>query len=95
VVDVLWRRYHSWGKLRAEVTGPTEALARATGLFEDEGVAAFVAGALEQVVEISGGVEVVVEPTSRELEYRIVWAIPDAGDESVGKAHTLTAPRAG
>jgi diguanylate cyclase (GGDEF)-like protein len=54
-LDILWRRYHTWGGLVVIETEERAARADYRGPPSDPGICAFVEGWLEQLVALSGG----------------------------------------
>ncbi len=55
-LDILWRRYHSWGELRLERVDQRSALIAWLGP-GDPAICGFIEGWLERVVSMSGGVD--------------------------------------
>jgi hypothetical protein len=55
-LDILWRRYHSWGDLRLEKSDARSALIHYLGPNELP-ICGFIEGWLERVVSLSGGVD--------------------------------------
>jgi serine/threonine-protein kinase len=53
-LDILWRRYHTWGELRAVQRHERAAVAGYSGP-TDPAICAFIEGWLEQVIALSGG----------------------------------------
>jgi len=53
-LDILWRRYHTWGGLCVVENDERDALARYDGP-SDPAICAFIEGWLEQVIALSGG----------------------------------------
>jgi diguanylate cyclase (GGDEF)-like protein len=55
-LDILWRRYHSWGELRLERSDAHSALIAYLGS-SDGAICGFIEGWLERVVSLSGGTD--------------------------------------
>jgi len=55
-LDILWRRYHSWGDLRLEKSEAQTARIAYLGP-GDPSICAFIEGWLERVVSMSGGID--------------------------------------
>ncbi|HWM85984.1 MAG TPA: hypothetical protein VNO33_09105, partial [Kofleriaceae bacterium] len=81
VLDVLWRRYHTWGAVRSVETEERAARAGYQGP-QDPTICAFVEGWLEQVLALSGGGDARVVHTScvslgdDACEFAARWARP-------------------
>jgi len=83
-VDSIWKRYHTWGHLVATTLSPTKVVIRVEGsLPEFRGAVAWLEGAIEQIVTLSGGTEVFLHRQGgAKLAYDVEWTAPAV--ESVG-----------
>ncbi len=73
-LDILWRRYHSWGDLRLERCDARAALIHYLGP-SDPAICGFLEGWLERVVSMSGGVDPRIAHTHGEsrCEFATTW----------------------
>ena len=73
-LDILWRRYHSWGELRLEKSDARSALIHYLGPNELP-VCGFIEGWLERVISLSGGVDPRIAHTHGEsrCEFATSW----------------------
>jgi hypothetical protein len=73
-LDILWRRYHSWGDLRRERGDAGSALIAWIGPGEPA-VCGFIEGWLERVVSMSGGVDPRVQHSHGDgrCEFTTTW----------------------
>jgi serine/threonine-protein kinase len=62
-LDVLWRRYHTWGTLTSVESDPNHSIVGYDGP-KDAAICAFTQGWLEQIVTLSGGKTPTIEHTS-------------------------------
>jgi serine/threonine-protein kinase len=63
-IDILWSRYHSWGKIKCDSIRETSATIAFSEGPPDVGVCAFTSGLLAKAVELSGGLDTSVEHPS-------------------------------
>jgi len=73
-LDILWRRYHSWGELRLEQGDARSALIAYFGP-SDAAICGFLEGWLERVVSMSGGIDARVIHSHGEprCEFATTW----------------------
>jgi uncharacterized protein (TIGR02265 family) len=74
-IDILWRRYHTWGKFSLTRVSSRSALLDFIGSRTD-GVSAFIEGWLEAVVTLAGGKRPkakTLEQDETRTEYQVYW----------------------
>jgi len=83
-VDSIWKRYHTWGHLVATTLSPTKVVIRVEGELPGfRGAVAWLEGAIEQIVTLSGATEVFLHRhAGAKLAYDVQWTAQAA--QSVG-----------